>query len=166
VRQTRGRYVLPVDADNLIEPEFVERCVHALEQDDRLAYVTTWTQYIDEDGAERDGDRRGYQPVSNGLSLIREANVAGDATALVRRRVFDLGFEYSTDLTSYEDWFFYRRLAAAGHLGHAIPERLLRYRVRGESMLREVGLPQLARLEGEMLAHEREAEVQWTSRSD
>ena len=66
---------------------------------------------------------------------------------------------------SFEDWFLYRRLAAAGHYGHAIPERLLRYRVRRESMLREVGMPRLARLEGEMLAHEREQEVAWTSKS-
>jgi glycosyltransferase involved in cell wall biosynthesis len=165
IGQARGRYVLPVDADNVLEPEFVEACLRAIEADASTAFVTTWSRYIDEEGEDVTGPMKGYQPVSNDMRCIREGNVAGDATALMRRRVFDLGFRYSQDLTSYEDWFLYRRLAAAGHFGHAIPERLLRYRVRGGSMLREVGLQHIARLDGEMLAHEREAEVAWTSRS-
>ena len=33
ITQARGRYVLPLDADNMIEPTFVERCVEVLEAD-------------------------------------------------------------------------------------------------------------------------------------
>jgi glycosyltransferase involved in cell wall biosynthesis len=165
IAQSRGRYVFPLDADNVIEPTFVERCVEVLEGDRECAFVTTWSRYVDEDGEEVGGPHGGYQPISNWLSAIRTGNVAGDAAAVLRRRLFDLGFRYSQDLTSFEDWFLYRRLAAAGHYGHAIPERLLRYRVRRESMLREVGMPRVARLEGEMRAHEREEEVAWTSKS-
>jgi hypothetical protein len=46
IARSRGRYVLPLDADDVIAaPEFVERSVHALERDDELAYVTTWVEY-------------------------------------------------------------------------------------------------------------------------
>ncbi len=48
----------------------------------------------------------------------------------MRRRIFDAGFRYSEELTSFEDWHFYRELQRAGHFGAVIPERLLRYRVR------------------------------------
>ena len=46
------------------------------------------------------------------------------------------GYRYSVDLTSYEDWFLYRELHHAGLFGAVIPERLFRYRVRDESMMR------------------------------
>ena len=107
----------------------------------------------------------GFQPIGNYPAAVLQDNVAGDATALIRKRIFDLGHWYSPDLTSYEDWQFYRELHAAGHYGRVIPERLLVYRVRDTSMLRDVGLDQHGRLYGEMNAHLREKGVQWESRS-
>ncbi len=38
--QSRGRYLFALDADNVAEPEFVERAVELLEDDPSLAYVT------------------------------------------------------------------------------------------------------------------------------
>jgi hypothetical protein len=94
-----------------------------------------------------------------------EENVAGDAAAVIRRQVFDAGFRYSEELTSYEDWAFYRRLRAAGRFGVVIPERLLRYRVRDDSMQARIAQPNRARLLGEIEAHIEENEMQWTSSS-
>jgi glycogen synthase len=165
IAQSRGSYVLPVDADNIIRPSFVRRCLEVLEHDPRLAFVTTWSQYIDEAGEEYDGVNTGFQPIGNYPAAVLQDNVAGDATALIRKRIFDLGHWYSPDLTSYEDWQFYRELHAAGHYGRVIPERLLVYRVRDTSMLRDVGLDQHGRLYGEMNAHLREKGVQWEFRS-
>ncbi len=53
--QSRGRYVFPLDADNMAEPEFVARCVEILERSAEVAYVTSWSRYIGEDGAPRPG---------------------------------------------------------------------------------------------------------------
>lgn len=163
VKQSRGRYVMPLDADNVIEPDFVERCVGILESDPSVAFVTSWSRYIDEHGEELPAPNIGYQPFGNASTLIAEGNVAGDAAAVIRRRVFDLGHWYSEDLTSYEDWHFYRDLHHAGRYGLVVPDRLLRYRVREDSMIREVGFKQTRRLHGEMFALDREKEVQWTS---
>ncbi len=164
IKMSRGYYVFPLDADNVAEPEFVERCVEVLEGDESLAFVTSWTRYIDEDGTPHHGAAAGYQPLGNWGSIPGE-NMAGDAAAVIRRRIFDRGFWYSQDLTSYEDWQLYRELRAAGLYGHVIPERLLCYRVRGGSMLRDIGLPLQARLEGEMDAHLVERRIEWESRS-
>jgi glycogen synthase len=164
IKLSGGYYVFPLDADNVAEPEFVERCVEVLDADESLAFVTSWTRYIDDDGTPHHGAAAGYQPLGNWFS-VGEENVAGDAAAVIRRRVFDRGFWYSQDLTSYEDWQLYRELRAAGLYGHVIPERLLRYRVRGESMLRDIGLPLQARLKGEMDAHLIERRIEWVSRS-
>ena len=96
--------------------------------------------------------------------MIERDNVAGDAISLMRRWLFDIGFSYSQDLASYEDWDLYRRLARAGHFGVVIPERLFRYRVRQDSMIRQLGFPHTERLFGEMAAGVREREVRWESK--
>jgi glycogen synthase len=165
VSQSRGRYVFPLDADNLATPTFVQRCVEVLEQDDEVAYVNSWVRYIDERGEPHPQPVEGYQPLANNVAAVEELNVAGDAAAVIRRRVFDLGNWYSVDATSYEDWLFYRQLERNGLRGLAIPERLVLYRVREGSMVREIALPHHERLLGEMKAHLREKEIAWTSQS-
>jgi hypothetical protein len=165
ILQTRGRYVLPLDADNVLEPAFVERCVTLLEDRPELAFVTSWNRYVDEDGVPLPGPADGYRPIGNWSDLVEERNVAGDGTAVVRRSVLH-EHRFSEDLTSYEDWALYRELHRAGKHGHVIPEMLWRYRVRATSMLREVGLRHDARLAGEMEAHIRDKEIEWVSRND
>ena len=143
IAQSRGRYVLPLDADDVIAPEFVARCVHALERNAELAYVTSWVEYMDPSGRPASDEDGGYYPFGNWSELIERNNVGGTCVALIRRSLFDQGFAYSTDLTSYEDWLLYLELHHAGHHGGVIPERLIRYRVRDESMMRTVGAPRL-----------------------
>jgi glycosyltransferase involved in cell wall biosynthesis len=164
ISQSRGRYVFPLDADNVAEPEFVARCVEVLEARPRVAYVTSWSRFVDPDGKPLPGPA-GYQPLGNQTPLVSEENVAGDAAAVIPRRVFDQGFSYSEELTSYEDWHFYRELHEAQRYGVVIPERLIRYRVRPDSMQAQIAQPHRPRLEGEMNARIRENATQWTSSS-
>ena len=165
VLQSRGRYFFPLDSDNVAEPEFVERCVEILEARPEVAYVTAWSRYIDEDGAPREDVNLGYQPLGNHAGLNSRENVAGDAAALLRRRLFDAGFRYSEELASFEDWHLYRELQRARHFGVVIPERLLRYRLRTDSMQAQLAKPKRERLSGEIEALIRENEVRWTSSS-
>jgi glycosyltransferase involved in cell wall biosynthesis len=162
ISQSRGRYVLPLDADNMLEPTFIERAVEILEQEPEAAYVTSWLLYIEEDGAPYQTDDSGFHPIGNAGPMVDHVNIAGDGTSVYRKSIFDRGFSFSVDLTSYEDWFLYRQLRRAGLYGRVIPERLIRYRVRSDSMLREVGQRHEERLRGEMRAHMAEAEMQWT----
>jgi hypothetical protein len=162
VRCSNGEYVLPLDADDTIEPLFIERCLEALERDPELAYVTAWTRYHDED-MQPYPDGGGYQPYGNWSALIERSNVAGTCTSVIRRAVFDQGFVYSRDLTSYEDWFLYREMHHAGLHGGVVPERLFNYRVRKRSMMRQIGQPLLGRLVDEMRAHVRERDMEWVA---
>ncbi len=160
--QARGKYVMFLDADNELEPTFVERCVEVLEADPRLVYATTWLRYVDERGAPWRGRTTGYQPLGNWSELVEERNVAGDAAAVFRRGVFSNGLKYSPELTSYEDWALYRELRERGMYGAVIPERLVDYRVRQRSMARVVGVPNQERIESEIRAHIRETSMSWT----
>jgi glycogen synthase len=165
ISQARGRYVLPMDADDLVAPTFVERCVEVLQHDRDICYVTSWSHFIDEEGVVLSEQIGGYRPLGNGTSAVDHLNIAGSAEAVFDRRVFDLGIGYSADLTSYEDWLHFRELKAKGFAGHVIPEPLLFYRIRPKSMVRTVTIHEHDRLIGEMEAHLREQEVAWTPRS-
>jgi glycogen synthase len=163
IAASRGRYVLPLDADDMLAPEFVARCVEALEANADLAYVTSYSLFIEPDGTPIRDELGGYMPYGNWSRLIEHVNAAGPCSALLRRRLFEHGYRYSADLTSYEDWLLYRELAAGGHYGTVIPERLFLYRVRPQSMLREIGAPHVERIADELRAHLLEASVRWTA---
>jgi hypothetical protein len=154
--------VLPLDPDDVLLPTFVARAVETLERRPELAYVTAWSEFIDEDG---DAHAGGYRPLGNLVDDLESENVAGSAMAVFRRRLFERGLRYSEDLTSYEDWLVFLRLRAADAGGHVIPETLLRYRIRRASMLRSVDTERRERLRGELDAHMREAEMRWTPSS-
>jgi glycogen synthase len=162
VAASRGAFVLPLDADDTIRPEFVERCVRALERDPTLAYVTSWVRYVNPEGRAVSDDDGGYVPFGNWSTLMRRNNVGGTCTAVMRRALFDDGFGYSNDLTSYEDWLLFLEMHEAGHYGAVIPERLVEYRVREESMTRTIGSPRIGRIHEELRAHQAELEIAWT----
>lgn len=160
VALSRGDLVLPLDPDDVLTPAFVERAVAVLRERPELAYVTAWSEFMDEDGNSLAPN--GYRPLGNQIGWLERENLAGSAMAMFRRRLFDHGLSYSSDLTGYEDWLLYRELTAAGEVGYVIPERLLKYRVRSASMLRRAVRPVNDRLMGELRAQVREREVTWT----
>lgn len=160
ISQSRGRYVLPLDADNALDETFVARCVAVLEADEDVQYVTAWNRYADERLRPRFAGDEGYRPIGNWCPLVKERNVAGDATAVLRRRLFD-HHRYSEHLTSFEDWALYRELAEAGEFGLVLPEVLWSYRVRAGSLLQTVGTGHEARLREEMDATTREGGTPW-----
>ena len=100
--------------------------------------MTSWTRYVDGDDRDVVDDAViGFRPLGNDDALVEDHNIAGDAAAVWPRRLFDRGFRYSETVPVIEDWTLLPRLRRAGLHGHVIPERLLRYRVRPESMLRD-----------------------------
>ncbi|MGI8461088.1 MAG: glycosyltransferase [Solirubrobacterales bacterium] len=162
ISQASGDYVLPFDADDIAEPELVARFVAAAEADPKLAYVTSWSRFVEDDGSPWPGGD-GYHPLGNASAMLAEQNVAGGCVALIPRRVLDQGFRFDPELASYEDWDFFRELAAAGLYGQVVPEPLYRYRIRRRSMARTVGVPEQHRHANEMHARERERSVRWTA---
>jgi glycogen(starch) synthase len=130
-----------------------------------VPYVTAWSRYVDEGGVPLADPDLGYAPLGNHAAMNGDLNVAGDAAAVIRRRIFDAGFRYSEELTSFEDWHFYRELQRAGQIGEVIPERLLRYRVRGDSLTARVVHRHRGRLHAEIEALMHENGMRWTSSS-
>lgn len=136
VRMAEGEYVVMLDADNVLEPEFLARALSVFEREPDLAYVSCWLRFIAPDGSDN-REPSGYAPLGNGVVRDDAANWDGDTLALMPRRLFsELGFGFDEPAIIYSDWEFYRRLRDAGRFGVVIPERLARYRVLGTSLQR------------------------------
>ena len=110
IPQSTGRYVLALDADNVLAPDFVERAVEILEEQVRRPPTYVVVAVRRRVGTPFAGWDLGYEPLGNFAALNAKRNVAGDAMALMRRSLFDAGYGYSEELTSFEDWLLYRRL--------------------------------------------------------
>jgi glycosyltransferase involved in cell wall biosynthesis/MoaA/NifB/PqqE/SkfB family radical SAM enzyme len=120
IREARGEYVLCLDADDMIPPTMLERCVSVLEANPQVAIA--YTDRLDFDGVEQlvkaapyDAKRLPYQ---NHLSYC----------ALYRRKVWEDVGGYRDNVKGCEDWDFWVAACAAGHYGQYIPEPLFLYR--------------------------------------
>lgn len=162
IELSRGEYVLPLDADNVLEPQFVARCVRALEADPGLACVSSWLRYVDERGEPWKGTDEGLMPLGNSGRAVDSFNLAGDACAVFRSSVFRDGLAYSTDVAGFEDWALYREMRRRGMIGHVIPEPLIRYRMRDDSMMRAVTGPREDWAEQAIEAELAERAIEWT----
>lgn len=133
IREARGEFILPVDADDLISPTFIEKAVRVMQREPELAYTTALVGYFRQSPARRFG---GWVPLGLHRDLLPIHNCAGCCMALFRASSIRDAGGYSTELTSYEDWDLYCALAERGHRGAIIPEFLLHYRIRPDSLLR------------------------------
>jgi glycosyltransferase involved in cell wall biosynthesis len=120
-----GRYVLPVDADNLLLPDAIERLVTQLQAaGEHVGFIYQNSQYF--------GNREDYfePPLFNPFLLARENYI--DTCALIDRNVFDLGFSYAEDIVfGHEDWDFFLALAEHGIHGEPARGKTMLYRKEG-----------------------------------
>ncbi|MEM9662211.1 MAG: glycosyltransferase [Planctomycetota bacterium] len=132
----KGEFVLPIDADDIVSPTFIEKAVRALLAEPEAAYATALVGYFREEPRRHFG---GWVPLGLHRDLLHIHNCGGCCMAVFRAKaVLDAG-GYTTDLTSYEDWDLYCSLAEQNWRGVILPEFLLHYRIRPNSMMRSEG---------------------------
>jgi glycosyltransferase involved in cell wall biosynthesis len=124
---SRGRYILPLDADDTLEPEMLATCVERLDRDSRLGIV-----YTDQ---ERFGAEDRYVPASEFHPFLMPDINQLNYCALYRREVWESIGGYDENMVhGYEDWDFW--LGAVEHRIKAarVPRPLFRYRIRPGTM--------------------------------
>lgn len=147
LRAARGKYVLPLDADDMLHPTFLEKAVGALRRDPGLAFVTSMVAYFESDPGKHVG---GWLPLGTDRDIMCVTNCASTCTALMPREAVEAAGGYDEWLTSYEDWDLYCALAERGLRGAVIPEVLFFYRIRSQSMMRTEGLAKRDRIRSDL----------------
>jgi glycosyltransferase involved in cell wall biosynthesis len=127
IRATRGRYILPLDADNRIRPCYLRRATAVLEAAPEVGVV-----YGD---AALFGERNGpWRLPEFNLDELAAGNRIG-ACAAFRRTVWEQCGGYDEDIeVGGQDWDYWLSVAETGCQFVHIPEVLLDYRVQSESM--------------------------------
>ncbi len=133
LQRARGRWILPVDPDDLLAPTFLEKAVDVMGRTPGLGYVTSLVAYFTDAPEHPTG---GWVPWGMERESLWLENVASTCTALMEReRVLEVG-GYDEWLTSFEDWDVFCSLAERGLEGSVLPEFLFFYRQRPDSMTR------------------------------
>ena len=167
-RLARGEYLAMLDADDILEEDFVARALETFRSDPSLSYVTCWLRYVQPDGSELEA--AGYAPLGNRV-VSADSNESNDsnnwdggAIALIPRRVFsELGYRYEPLAGMQSDWEIYRHLREGGRFGAVIPELLAKYRVHPDSLSRAYALALHQRTWGEARTRRRKRSTRWTA---
>jgi glycosyltransferase involved in cell wall biosynthesis len=124
IEAVASEYVLCLDADDLISPEFVEKTVPLLDADQSLGFVYTYMLYFgDQELLIRNSE---YD-----FELLKRENFVNIAS-LFRREAWSAVGGFEPDL-GYEDWDFWLSLGERGWHGRLVPEPLFGYRRHGVS---------------------------------
>ena len=122
IQASHGTYVLPVDADNLLLPRFIEQAVGVLEGEPDVKAVAPTAEFF--------GERTGLWHLPP-FSLKKEAhkNIL-DTCAMYRREDYDRTEGYCAEIIAREDWEFWISMLKDGGRVVRLPEVGLRYRVQ------------------------------------
>ncbi|GAA1616596.1 glycosyltransferase [Catellatospora bangladeshensis] len=121
-------YILPLDADDLIDPSFVGVALEALRRNPELGYVNSYVRNF----GLFDSKFAGF---GNVLELMLFMHTDGPYTGVYQRAALAAVDGYDEDMPGFEDWDLQLRIAKAGYDSDVIPVELIRYRRHGESMV-------------------------------
>ena len=137
IAEATGRWLLFLDADDWIEPAFVERMVGKLEAHPGAKVAYCACRRVTPDG------RAGPSWLSTEVARAAFEVFARQCPVVVHGFVLDRAFVveqggFDTTLRTSEDWDFWQRIARTGVAFLSVPEPLAAYRMRDGSLSSDV----------------------------
>ncbi len=123
-----GTYVTPLDCDDWLEPDFLEKTLAALRANPEAGFAFAHLAL--------EGDASGVLPKNYNFFEQLFLNQLPYCLTM-RKDVWQAAGGYDASMRhGYQDWEFNIRLGGAGRFGVVVPEPLFHYRVREDGMLR------------------------------
>jgi glycosyltransferase involved in cell wall biosynthesis len=130
IRHARSKYICCLDADDILEPTYLEKAVGSLESNRGVSFAYPWVRLFGD-------EERVWRTEPFDLhKLLRYNHVA--AASVFAKTDWEIAGGFSADLRlGFEDWEFWIRLGDLGKRGLLIPEALVRQRRHGRTMTHE-----------------------------
>ncbi len=128
----KGEYILPLDSDNMIRPDYIYKGIKILDENRDISVVYG--------NAEQFGEKTGpLNPGTYNLQKLMLCNYI-DACAFYRKQVWEDvgGYDKNMPATGFEDWEMWLHASFIGFKFRYVEEVLFDYRVLGTSMLRKL----------------------------
>ncbi|MCA9971782.1 MAG: glycosyltransferase, partial [Anaerolineales bacterium] len=133
LRHARGEYVALLDADDMLEPTFMQALTGVLAADPDLGGVICGYQFVDDDGVPLpQQEARSIAPQALHDTLL-DGNFLVPESILVRRRCYQAVAPFDETLRACEDWDMWLRMSQQFAIG-SLPRLLTRHRVLRGSM--------------------------------
>jgi glycosyltransferase involved in cell wall biosynthesis len=127
IELARGRYILPLDADNRVRAGFIEDGIRVLDSSPETGIVYGYRQFF--------GMKTGVDQVAEfDLEEMLTFNYI-DAGAIFRKQVWADCGGYDQKVSPLEDWDLWISAAEKGWRFHRLPQVTFEYRVKPESLL-------------------------------
>ncbi len=136
IEASRGKYILPVDADDKIGETYLEKAVAILEANENIGIVYSKAEFFGEASGEWELPPYRFPNILLGNVIFCSAFYRKGDWATVK------GYN-SNMVYGWEDYDFWLSLIELGREVVRIPETLFFYRKRSNSMIRAMGRDQL-----------------------
>jgi glycosyltransferase involved in cell wall biosynthesis len=137
IKSAKGRYILPLDADNKIRETYIYKSIEILDEYPEIGVVYGNAEFF--------GDKTGLWEIPEfDVNRLVMGNYI-DACAVFRKAVWEDCGGYDSQIPNklgYEDWDFWLGAAEKGWKFHHIPEVLFEYRFRNDSMVSGCNIPE------------------------
>jgi glycosyltransferase involved in cell wall biosynthesis len=148
ISEAVGEYILPLDADDRIGPDYLRQAVEVLDSRANLGIVYC--------GAELFGELNGHWQLPEFSSPHQLLDNLIFSAAFFRRADWQVAGGYVEKLAGWEDWDFWNRLLGLGREVLRLPGTQFFYRIRRGSRERSLGRLAKCRLVMGMLYRHRQ----------
>jgi GT2 family glycosyltransferase len=159
IRAATTPWVLVLDADDVLATDYLEKVLAAAARSPHVVAVGTFMRCFTTDPSTPTG---GWMPLGLDRDLLASANHACPASCLLRRQAVLEAGGYDEHLVSFEDWDLWCTLAERGHEAAIVPEFLLHYRQRPDSMYHALAIRHEALLRAQLLARHPRLCADWS----
>lgn len=129
IKLAKGDYILPIDCDNKIRPEYLHDGIQILDAEPSIDVVYGNAEYF--------GEKKGIWTIGDfNLQKLMVGNYI-DACAIFRKSTWERmgGYDEKMPVMGFEDWDFWLRIAFARGRFHYVNKTLFDYRFSEKSMI-------------------------------